>query len=450
MHNEHPEKKYGLSTAFAMVIGNVIGSGVFFKAESVLRTTGGNMPMGIAAWLLVGAIMLVCCYVFATMAARFDADGGPVGYAQATVGPRYAYLMGWFTAVIYTPCLVSAVSWVAARYVCVLLGWDIRGGAAMTLAAFFLIALFAVNTLAPRLGGPVQVCSTAVKLVPLVGMALVGTAVGLRSGLLAENFATAHTAGGSLMGASVSVAFAYEGWLLATSINGELRNAKRNLPIALVGGACVVVGIYTLYYVGLSGAVTTAEMMESGQAAAKLAFRRVFGELAGTGVFLLVVVSCLGTLNGMTISGCRSFYALGIRGHGPAPRHMAQVDPVTDIPLLSAVAALLADVVWLVYFYGATVNGGWWGGFRFDSSELPVITLYAMYVPMFLGLMGRGQGLNPWKRWIAPGLGIIGCGFMVYAAFAGYGAPTVVRYLVVFGVLMAVGNLFYRNNNEQR
>ena len=64
------EKKYGLPTAVCMVVGIVIGSGVFFKAETVLNKTGGNMPLGILAWGIVGAIMIICSYVFATMATR--------------------------------------------------------------------------------------------------------------------------------------------------------------------------------------------------------------------------------------------------------------------------------------------------------------------------------------------------------------------------------------------
>ena len=78
------EKKYGLPTAVCMVVGIVIGSGVFFKAETVLNKTGGNMPLGILAWGIVGAIMIICSYVFATMATRYEKVNGLVDYAEAT------------------------------------------------------------------------------------------------------------------------------------------------------------------------------------------------------------------------------------------------------------------------------------------------------------------------------------------------------------------------------
>ena len=132
------EKKYGLPTAICMVVGIVIGSGVFFKAEAVLNKTGGNMPMGILAWLIVGAIMVICSYVFATMATKYEKVNGLVDYAEATLGDRYAYNIGWFMATIYVPCLTSVLAWVSARYFSVLMGWDITGGSCMTIAAFFL------------------------------------------------------------------------------------------------------------------------------------------------------------------------------------------------------------------------------------------------------------------------------------------------------------------------
>ena len=158
------EKRYGLPTAICMVVGIVIGSGVFFKAEKVLQATKGNMPLGILAWGIVGAIMIICSYVFATMATRYEKVSGLVDYAEATVGRRYAYYVGWFMAVLYTPCLVSALAWISARYFCVLLGWDITGGPCMAIACFFLCMSFAVNALSPWLAGRFQVATTVIKI----------------------------------------------------------------------------------------------------------------------------------------------------------------------------------------------------------------------------------------------------------------------------------------------
>lgn len=82
------EKKYGLFTAICMVVGIVIGSGVFFKAQTVLTKTNGNMPLGILAWLIGGVIMLCCVLTFANMAQKYEKVNGIVDYAEAPWGVR--------------------------------------------------------------------------------------------------------------------------------------------------------------------------------------------------------------------------------------------------------------------------------------------------------------------------------------------------------------------------
>ena len=94
-------RKYGLFTAICMVVGTVIGSGLFFKAQNVLEATGGNMPLGILAWLITGGIMIVCSSQFAAMATSYERVSGVVDYAEATCGGTYAYYLAWFMAHIY-------------------------------------------------------------------------------------------------------------------------------------------------------------------------------------------------------------------------------------------------------------------------------------------------------------------------------------------------------------
>ena len=97
------QRKYGLFTAICMVVGIVIGSGIFFKAQTILQKTEGNMPLGILAWIIGGAIMLVCLLTFSFRGQKYERVNGLVDYAEATVGPRYGYYMGWFSATVYFP-----------------------------------------------------------------------------------------------------------------------------------------------------------------------------------------------------------------------------------------------------------------------------------------------------------------------------------------------------------
>lgn len=445
------KKKYGLFTAIAMVVGIVIGSGVFFKAEKVLTATGGNMPLGIAAWIIVGLIMIICAYTFATMATKYEKVNGIVDYAEMTVGKGYGYYVGWFMATIYNPTLTAVLAWVSARYTCVLLGWDITGGACMTIACFYLVASYAVNALSPILAGRFQVTTTVIKLVPLALMAVVGTVAGLANGMTVQNFthvaSTSVSAGGGLFASVVAVAFAYEGWIIATSINAELKDSKKNLPRALILGSLIVVAVYVLYYIGLAGAVPTQELMKNGEAGAKLAFQNLFGAVGGSLIFVFVIISCLGTLNGLMLGCTRGMYSLAARNEGPAPETFRQVDKVTNMPGNSSIFGLLLCAVWLLYFFGADiVSTPWFGWFSFDTSELPIITLYAAYIPIFLLMLIKEKDLSVFKRFVMPSLAIVSCLFMMMATcFADKMA--VVFYLIVFAVIMAVG-VFFRNGKK--
>lgn len=348
------DKRYGLLTAIAMVIGIVIGSGVFFKAEKVLKATGGNLLLGIIAWIIGGIIMISCAYTFAVMATKYEYVNGVVDYAEAAIGKTYGYYVGWFMAVIYYPTLTSVLAWVSARYTCVLFGFSITGGECMTIACLYLIGAFAINSLSPVLAGKFQVSTTIIKLIPLLLMAVVGTIVGLSNGMTVTNFTTVvenvDTFSG-LFTAVVATAFAYEGWIIATSINAELKDAKKNLPRALIGGTFAIMLVYILYYIGLAGAVSNEVMMAGGEAGAKLAFETVFSSIGGSLIFVFVIISCLGTLNGLMLGCTRGLYSIAVRGMGPKQEVFKQVDNITNMPTNSSVIGLLFCGIWLLFFY---------------------------------------------------------------------------------------------------
>lgn len=437
-------KKYGLFTAISMVVGIVIGSGVFFKAEKILTATGGNLPLGILSWIIGGVIMISCAYTFSVLATRYERVNGIVDYAEAAMGKTYGYYVGWFMAIIYYPTLTSVLAWVSARYTAVLFGWSITGGECMTIAGFFLVASYALNALSPVLAGKFQVSATVIKLIPLLLMAVLGTVFGLGNGMIVANFTTVVTKVDTkiaLFTAVVATSFAYEGWIIATSINAELRDSKRNLPVALMVGTFTVMLVYILYYLGLAGAVTNQVLMAGGEEGAKLAFSTLFTDLGGTLLFVFVIISCLGTLNGLMLGCTRGIYSIAVRNQGPNPVLFQQIDRATNMAGNSAILGLLLSSLWLVFFYGANLTDPWFGFFCFDSSELPIVSLYALYVPIFFVLMRKEKDLSVLKRFVMPFLAICGSLFMIYAACFAHGMA-VVAYLCIFGVVMFAGVFF--------
>lgn len=441
------EKKYGLLTAIAMVIGIVIGSGVFFKAPAILKASG-TLGTGILAWIIGGAIMIVCAVAFAIMGTKYEKVNGIVDYAEAALGSRYGYFVGWFMATIYYPSLTGVLAYVSGVYFCMLTGWIGNYTVVWIVSAVFLALSFIMNSLAPRLAGKWQVSSTAIKLVPLVAMAVGGMIYGLGSGNLAANFQATMQGVGSgsnpLFYGVVATAFAYEGWIIATSINSELRDAKKNLPIALILGGIVIIVIYLVYFIGIAGGVELSVL--SDKSGVETAYSNVFGKAVGTLLTAFITVSCLGTLNGLTMGCTRGIYSLAARGQGPATRLFGKVSPKYGMPPASCIFGFVLALVFMVYFTPIDYNGlyGQGGGFFFDISELPIVTIYAIYIPIFVRMIAREKEFSAIKRFVFPGLAICGCLFMVIAAVDKFSGSGLWQYLLIFVVVMGVGLAFYR------
>lgn len=462
-----------------MVVGIVIGSGVFFKAQNVLNLTNGNMPLGILAWIIGGAIMICCAYCFAILATKYNNVNGIVDYAEATCGKKYAYKIGWFLTTIYTPCITSVLAWVSARYTLVVFGqMDPTTGTCLALSGLYLILSYTINALSPIIAGKLQVSTTAIKLIPIVLMTIVGTIYGLvvvpegmNSSILISNFSTINNSGiSTLFGAVVATAFAYEGWILATTINSELKDSKKNLPKALILGTAIVMIIYIVYYIGVAGGATVQDLMENG---ATVAFKNIFGTIGGTILNVFIAVSCLGTLNGLMLSCTRNMYSLAVRKTGPKPEVFKQIDDTTNMPTNSAIIGLALCAIWLFYFYAANLgmifsvnysaeNANWlikllgslntttntytvnW--FSFDSSELPIVAIYAMYIPIFVKMM-KEKDLSIMQRIIMPTLAILGSIFMIIAAI--YSHKIGVLYFLIVAIIIMILGAKYQTINEE-
>ena len=440
-------KKYGLMTAIAMVVGTVIGSGVFFKAQDILTRTEGDLPISVLAWICGGFIMLVCVLAFSQLAGKYSKVGGLVDYAEATVGSKYAYFVGWFVSTIYLPAMTGVLAWVSARFTLDFVNSVAPGAIAdtavgaecMVLTLLYLVASYTLNTLAPKGAGKFQVSATIIKLIPLVLMIVVGIIAGLVSGKLGDNFAAATAIesevgrGTHFFSALVSTAFAYEGWIIATTVNAEIKDEKRNLPIALTVGSLIIISIYVLYNVGIAGGIGISELLEHG---VSRAFTNLFGSGFGAVLNLFVAVSCLGTLNGLMLANTRALYALAARGEGPLPRVFSKVDEATSVPTNSAIFGLLCATFWFVYFYASSLSG-WFGKYGFDASELPIVTTYLIYLPIIIQMI-RKSDAGVFKRFVIPCLAFAGSVFMVIAACIAHGMG-VVYYLIVFAVISVIG-----------
>ena len=459
------EKRYGLPTAIATCVGIVIGSGIFFKTEAVLKVTEGNIMTGITALAIMGILLFFCSYSFSLLAQKYEKVNGIVDYAEMTVGSKYAYYVGCFLTFIYTPAVTGCLAWVSSMYLCELLGFEnpAAGPECLALAGLIIAIEGYVNAMAPKLSGKLQISGTVIKLIPLTLMAVVGIVTGLSNGQLAANLSRPSSGSVSpiagLTAATVSLAFVYEGWILSTSINSELRDAKKNMPKALVVSAVVIVAIYIAYFLGICGSISIDDLMASSSTAA---FTRTFGNVFGKILNVFIFISCLCTTHGLMIANARNIYSIAVRGQGPHHRIFAHVDPVSKMPVNSALFGVMISMAWMVYFFGANVLGTWFGPFAFDSSELPVVNLYAFYIPIFFS-MYKDKSLSSFKRYVAPTMSLLSCVFLIacavyshgidkyrQAASAGKFSCPVLFYLIVFTIVMIACSFCYRPEKSKK
>ena len=445
------EKRYGLATAISMVVGIVIGSGVFFKAVTVLNKTGGSMAQSLLVIGIVGLICIVCSCVFATLGTKYVKCNGVVDYAEVACGPKYAYYMGWFMTTMYYPNISATLAFISARYTAILLGLDQFGTFTVGCGAFYLMLAVVINSLAPRLSGKLQVSMTVIKLIPLLVMGIAGTVVGLVNGngiaIFSDTSGAAAAGSGGVFAGICAFAFAYEGWIVA--INSELKNPKRDLPRALVGGALFCTLIYMLYVYSMSATMSAAEILAAGDNLPRAAFSNLLGSpAAGTLVMVFIIISCLGTTNGLMMGAARGAYSLGVRNEGIAPRFFAKVDQKTGMATNSAWLGIIICTLWYLYWHFFFIHGMGPSFFNWEPDELPIITLYAAYIPMFISLMVNAREEKPFKRFILPTAAILGCCFMVYCAFAAYRIQAL-YYLGFFVVVMLIGAVVRSTNNKK-
>ena len=444
------KKKYGLITAICMVVGIVIGSGVFFKATPVFTNNGGNMIKSLLTVIVVGALMTVCAYTFSILAGRHSKINGIVDYAEAEVGEGLAYTIGWFLSIIYYPVIASTLAWVSANYTSSLFEIG-SANVRLLITAAYLTLSFVLNIISPKISGKFQVSTTVIKLIPLTIMAIVGTIIGLVNGQTLENLTQETTSlvstSGNFFAAIVAFAFAYEGWIIATSINAELHDAKKNLPRALIIGTTVVITMYVAYFIGIASVLSTEQIMSAGDTLPKLAFTKLFGGNAvfGTIAYVFIIISCLGTMNGVMIGNCRGLYALAARNQGPAPKTFAKLHNKWNMPVRAAFVSFAISVIWMLQWEFGLIRGKLPAIISFENDELPIITLYALYIPIFINMMIKSKDLHPVKRFVFPALSIAACLFMIFSAFYAYKIQAF-YYLFIFAAIMIIGLMFYRDN----
>src|SRR3979411_1217393 len=339
----------GLFDGTMIVVGSMIGSGIFIVAADITRQTGSSGGL-LLAWIITGLLTVSAALSYGELAALFPHAGGQYIYLREAYSPLWGFLYGWTLFLVIQTGTIAAVAVGFARYMGVLIPWvsesnyliaPIRfNGYALSLSTaqavgLALIALLTfMNTRGLKLGKLVQNVFTTAKTGALVALILLGIIVGIRSGAGAANFSnfwtlrgglqevgeglTAATAFGLFVGicvAQTNSLFSADAWNNITFTAGEVINPRRNVPLSLALGTILVIGLYLLSNFSFLAALPFAAIQNapSDRVASETA-NVIFPGAGATIMAVAIMVSTFGCNNGLILAGARAYYAMARDG----------------------------------------------------------------------------------------------------------------------------------------
>ena len=342
-------KNLGLFDAIMIVVGMVIGSGIFFKPSIVLKNAGSPLYATIA-WIIGGAVAIAAGLTVAEIGAAIPKTGGLFVYLKELYGEKIGFLYGWVQSVIYLPGSMAALAIIFAT--------EATNFVPMTvvqqriLAIGLIVFLATVNIISTKVGSKIQGIATVAKLLPLI--AIVG--LGIFKGTVAnETIISPATNGFQLAGfgaALLGTLWAYDGWISVANIGGELKNPKKDLPKAIIIGLSATILVYVLFNVAVMK-LLPMDVLVGSEKPASDAVVAVIGLSGSKLISCGILISILGALNGYSITGARIPYAMAKDGLAPYSNFFGKISDKYQTPVN---ATLFLVVVACLYVLSGSFN----------------------------------------------------------------------------------------------
>jgi APA family basic amino acid/polyamine antiporter len=346
----------GVSHASAVVVGTIIGSGIFLVPAEMMQAVG-SAKLVYLAWLVGGMLSFFGALTYAELGAMKPQAGGEYVYVRDAYGPLGGFLYAWTWFVIAKPASVATIATGLVRILgtfpifsffptnAISIPFAITWGQLVAIAAAILISL--LNHLGVKKAGEFQLVFTVLKVVIILGIVIVcfsgsGTASGRGWSNFATTFAGAKGGVAGFMAALVAALWAYDGWNDLNMVAGEVKQPERNIPIALIAGVATVGVLYVLVNAGVQY-VLPASVIAASPRPASDAVALVLGGFGASIVSAGMAISMLVTLNGTIMSGARVPYAVARDGYFFSA--LAEVHPRFHTP---SVAILLQAVLSII------------------------------------------------------------------------------------------------------
>jgi APA family basic amino acid/polyamine antiporter len=337
-HLRELERTLGLRDLTFIVVGTVIGSGIFIVPATVLRQTGTALGPALLVWLAGGVLSLLGALTYGELGAANPRAGGLYDYVREAFGRLPAFLYGWTLFFAIGSGSVATLAVAAASYAQQVA--PIGPAAARLIAPALIVLVAAINVRGTRHGAGVQTWATLVKVGAIVAMSAALMLAGGPVGHPPEtSFWPAGSPAGLVQGAGlamVGVLWAYEGWQYVTFSAGETVEPQRTFPRAIVLGTALLVGLYLLANVAYVAALGAPAAAASERVAAD-AVAAAFGSEAASVIAAAIVVSMFGAANGVTLTASRAYYQMA--RDGLFFRRLGEIHPRFGTPALSVAAS---------------------------------------------------------------------------------------------------------------
>ncbi len=399
-------KVLGLVAAASMVAGTVIGTGVFKKA-TVLATNLPDVTWIISIWLLVGFFAFIGGLSFAEAVSRHPQAGGNQGILTVAYGPIWGFLWGWTDFWIIRSASIAALVTIFVDALVDLTSWavgDVSVTGRVVIASVILIIMGSIQIFGVALGGKIMVTVTTVKLlflallaiVPWVALAFPASASSVAN-LASKNpeFPGGFSNMSAHLGTAIlAVLWAYHGWGNIAPISEEVKDPRRNIPLALLLGIGAVATLYVLVNLGYHLVMPLDEIrtIPSGHVAATEVFRKLLGSAGVLLASLAIICSVFGALSGNLLAGPRLPFAMARAGQAPA--FLAYLHPVWKTPIVAIVGLVIWSIllIWIGLF---TTNLGSltvpvWGEIKVPSGGdlFDWLTNFAMFGSVVFETLG--------------------------------------------------------------
>jgi len=410
-------RELNVGHAAAIVVGTVIGSGIFRVPGAMMRDVG-SAKLVYLAWIVGGLLSFFGALTYSELGAMKPQAGGEYVYVRDGYGPLLGFLYAWTWFVIAKPASIATIttgltdalsSLPRMAFLSQPSPMHLTWAQFVAIGATILISF--LNYLGVRRAGAFQLIATSLKVAMIVAIAVMGFTY---SGGSWANFATRltgiHGSFSGFMAALVSALWAYDGWNDLNMVAGEIRNPERNIPIALIAGVAMVAALYMLMYTAVQYVLTADALGASKSPASSMALLAL-GSAGAALITAGIALSMLVTLNGTVMSGGRIPYAVARDGY--FFRSLAAISPRFPTPANAlAVQAVLSILLLLL---AATFK---------QLLDLAIFAEWLFYMiaasTIFVFRKREPQAARPYKTWgypAVPALFIISASVLLYYTF---------------------------------